>query len=160
MKCDELKPIFIPIRGITGDTLLGVGHYPSNMVDEAIAELKCELSDARDDARSSRNLINDKNEEIKDLEDKVQQKDFFWDGCCFSKMGFKNTIDVANYVDSLKAENAELARQLRATKRALYKALANWALSTLAWLDCIDQGEPAKWSEMRRKCLSKVEEYK
>lgn len=181
MKCDELKPIFIPVRGITGDTLLGVGYYPSNAVDEAIAELKCELSDARDDARSSRNLIDDKNEEIKELEDKVQQKDFFWDGCCFSKMGFKNTIDVANYVDSLKAENeklksnnrilahsgvekikenAELARQLRATKRALYKALANWALSTLAWLDCIDQGEPAKWSEMRRKCLSKVEEYK
>lgn len=52
------------------------------------------------------------------------------------------------------------AQQLRATKRALYKTLANWALSTLAWLDCIDQGEPAKWSEMRRKCLSKMEEYK
>lgn len=45
-------------------------------------------------------------------------------------------------------------------KRALYKACANWALSTLAWLDCIDQGEPRKWSEMRRKCLAKVAELK
>lgn len=42
MKCDELKPIFIPTRGMTGDTLLGVGYYPSNAVDEAIAELKAE----------------------------------------------------------------------------------------------------------------------
>ena len=40
MKCDELKPIFIPTRGITGDTLLGVGYYPSNAVDAAIEELK------------------------------------------------------------------------------------------------------------------------
>ena len=43
MKCDELKQIFIPTRGVTGDTLLGVGYYPSNAVDEAIAELKAEI---------------------------------------------------------------------------------------------------------------------
>lgn len=43
-----------------------------------------------------------------ELKDKIQQKDFFWEGCGFSKMGFKNTIDVANYVEKLKAENIEL----------------------------------------------------
>lgn len=42
MKCDELKPIFIPTRGITGDTLLGVRYYPSNAVDASIDELKAE----------------------------------------------------------------------------------------------------------------------
>lgn len=51
-------------------------------------------------------------------------------------------------------------KKIRGLKRALYKACANWALSTLAWLDCIDQGEPKKWSQMRQKCLAKVEEYK
>lgn len=56
------------------------------------------------------------------------------------------------------ADNA--SKQIRRLKRALYKACANWALSTLAWLDCIDQGEPRKWSEMRQKCLKKAEEYR
>jgi hypothetical protein len=56
------------------------------------------------------------------------------------------------------ANNA--SKQIRRLKRALYKACAEWALSTLSWLDCIDQGNPVKWGEMRRKCLEKVEEYK
>lgn len=51
-------------------------------------------------------------------------------------------------------------KKIRRLKRALYKACANWALSTLAWLDCIDQGEPRKWSEMVQKCRAKAEEYK
>lgn len=51
-------------------------------------------------------------------------------------------------------------KKIRGLKRALYKACANWALSTLAWLDCIDQGEPRKWSEMVQKCRAKAEEYK
>lgn len=58
------------------------------------------------------------------------------------------------------AESVDAGMENRKLKRALYKALANWALSTLAWLDCIDQGNPAKWSEMHRKCLTKAEEYK
>lgn len=56
------------------------------------------------------------------------------------------------------ADNA--SKQIRRLNRALYKACANWALSTLAWLDCIDQGEPRKWSEMVQKCRAKAEEYK
>ena len=56
------------------------------------------------------------------------------------------------------ADNA--SKQIRRLKRALYKACAEWALSTLSWLDCIDQGNPVKWGEMRWKCLKKAEEYK
>lgn len=58
-----------------------------------------------------------------------------------------------------KAEDTLVETEHR-LKRALYKACANWALSTLAWLDCIDQGEPKKWSEMRQKCLAKAEQAK
>lgn len=54
----------------------------------------------------------------------------------------------------------EADEEIRRLKRALYKACANWALSTLAWLDCIDQGEPRKWSEMVQKCRAKAEKYK
>lgn len=55
---------------------------------------------------------------------------------------------------------SEADAEIRRLKRALYKACANWALSTLAWLDCVDQGELRKWSEMRQKCLKKAEEYR
>ena len=54
---------------------------------------------------------------------------------------------------------AEKDKEIRRLNRALYKACANWALSTLAWLDCIDQGEPRKWSEMIQKCRAKADEY-
>lgn len=47
---------------------------------------------------------------IDEMKDKINQKDFFWDGCGFSKMGFKNTIDVANYIDELKKERDFLAK--------------------------------------------------
>lgn len=63
------------------------------------------------------------------------------------------SIDLSEGLAQAYADNRRL-------KRALYKALANWALSTLAWLDCIDQGNPAKWAEMQRKCLDKAKEYK
>lgn len=55
---------------------------------------------------------------------------------------------------------SEADREIRRLNRALYKMAANWALSTLAWLDCIDQGEPRKWSEMVQKCRAKAEEFK
>ena len=58
------------------------------------------------------------------------------------------------------AESVDAGMRERRLKRALYKACANWALSTLAWLDSIDQGEPRKWSEMVQKCRAKAEEYK
>ena len=68
--------------------------------------------------------------------------------------------ELENVQASAYAESVDAGMRERRLKRALYKALANWALSTLAWLDCIDQGNPAKWSEMHRKCLAKAEKYK
>lgn len=57
-------------------------------------------------------------------------------------------------------EMVDAGMRERRLKRAFYKACAEWALSTLSWLDCIDQGNPVKWGEMRRKCLEKMEEFK
>lgn len=63
-------------------------------------------------------------------------------------------------IKELEAKLAKQESEKRRLKRALYRACANWALSTLAWLDCIDQGEPRKWSEMVQKCRAKAERYK
>lgn len=67
--------------------------------------------------------------------------------------------ELENVQASMYCDVLDAGIENRRLKRALYKALANWALSTLAWLDCIDQGNPAKWSEMHRKCLAKAEKY-
>lgn len=63
-------------------------------------------------------------------------------------------------IDEVNALLAKKDEKIRRLQRALYKACANWALSTLAWLDCIDQGEPRKWSEMVQKCRAKAAELK
>lgn len=63
-------------------------------------------------------------------------------------------------IKELEAKLAKQESEKRRLSRALYKACANWALSTLAWLDCIDQGEPRKWSEMVQKCRAMAERYK
>lgn len=81
-----------------------------------------------------------KHEAIAELKSEIKRKEGV------GQMWFERCMEA-------RGENVKL-------KRALYKACANWALSTLAWLDCIDQGEPRKWSEMRQKCLKKAEEYK
>lgn len=59
-------------------------------------------------------------------------------------------------IDEVDALLAEKDKQIRRLKRVLYKACSNWGLSTLAWLDCIDQGNPAKWSKMIQRCLKKA----
>ena len=80
MKCDELKRI----ESDSADTVLSCFQdvYEADAVDEAIAELK----------------------------DKCQMHDFFWEGNGFEKMGFKNAIAVAEYIEDLEKQNAELLK--------------------------------------------------
>lgn len=138
MKCDKLKSY------ICGGWSCEKEAYQKSEVDEAIAELK----------------------------DKCQMHDFFWEGNGFDKMGFKNAIQVREYIDKLKAENAKLKdvlnvwntykiladtnKKLRATRRALYKALANWAHEAKFVYD----DEFDLWDNMELRCLKKAEEYK
>lgn len=144
MKCDGLKPLVFSIVDLAYiDEIRATRNfqnphdhavYKATEVDEAIAELKAKLESVQASMYADVVDANMKNVKLKDKLDSMAQQ--------FSK-----------YV--VDAHNRE-----RKLKRALYKACANWALSTLAWLDCIDQGEPRKWSEMRQKCLKKAEEYK
>ena len=80
---------------------------------------------------------------IAELKDKIQMHDFFWEGCGFNKLGFKNAIAVRDYCDKLKAENERLNNllnvwntykilgntfnELKATKHALWLMTAEWA---------------------------------
>ena len=57
-------------------------------------------------------------ERIKELEDKVQMHDFFWEGCGFKRRGFKNTIGVSQYVEELEARIKELEADYEAVMHA------------------------------------------
>ena len=56
-------------------------------------------------------LKEDVDEAIAELKDKIQMHDFFWEGCGFDKLGFKNSIQVREYIDKLKAENERLKKE-------------------------------------------------
>lgn len=53
-----------------------------------------------------------------------------------------------------------LRKKLYRMRAIMYKACANWALAEFRILDHVDQGEPAKWHEMWRKCLDKARQIK
>jgi len=141
MKCDELQRH--SIRGVmfNGEEICGgFAYYDSDEVDEAIAELK----------------------------DKIQQKDFFWEGCGFAKMGFKNTIAVYEYLDNLNAEKRKL-------KRALWLARAISAINAVGAIHnvivCMQERNPKMslsnieaqkqvWKNVARKCRAMAEKFK
>lgn len=176
MKCDELtlyhsKSLNLPI-------------YVASEVDEAIAELKAENAQLKKKLMPCLNgdciltcevveKYGKENAELK-LENECLKIELGGANIqCENLINSATDImlrqDKANdakcdEIESLKAthyaEMVDAGMRERRLKRALYKACANWALSTLAWLDCIDQGEPRKWSEMIQKCLKKAEEFK
>ena len=49
-------------------------------------------------------LLAKKDKEIAKLKDKCQMHDFFWEGCGFDKLGFKNSIAVREAFDRLEAD--------------------------------------------------------
>lgn len=83
MKCDELT-VYVPQDGPYGLET----QDDHNIVEEETCYLKSEVDAA-----------------IKELKDKIRMHDFFWEGCGFDKLGFKNSIGVRDYCDKLKAEN-------------------------------------------------------
>lgn len=54
---------------------------------------------------------------------------------------------------------AHVYELLKSAKRALYKALANWALSQVMITDITEYGEPRKWMEAKDRCLEKMREW-
>lgn len=130
MKCNELKAHKGDVTIPVYGTIADAQVYLKKDVDAAIAELKAKLDKAIAERDGNQVCI-----------DALKQK-------------------LENVQASMYADVVDANMENRRLRRALYKACAEWALSTIAWLDCIDQGNPIKWGEMRRKCLEKVEEYK
>lgn len=61
-------------------------------------------------------LKSDVDKLIAELKDKCQMHDFFWEGCGFDKLGFKNAINVRDYCDKLKKENESLKAENESLK--------------------------------------------
>lgn len=104
MKCDELI-VYEPQDGPWGlfntktNCTVEETCYLKSEADEAIAELKCEIADARDDARSSRELIDEKNEEIAELKQKLHDAE-------------QNFVETQNTAISLDEELTETRKKL------------------------------------------------
>lgn len=71
---------------------------------------------------------------IAELKDKVQMHDFFWEGCGFDRLGFRNAISVRDYCDDLKRQNDVLEQECRVAhskvldmKCELWRMTAEWA---------------------------------
>ena len=82
----ELKKKLMPC--LNGDCILTCGVVEKYGKENA--ELKADLAE--------------KDKEIAELKDKCQMHDFFWEGCGFDKLGFKNSIAVREAFDRLEAD--------------------------------------------------------
>ena len=126
-------------------------------------------------------LLAKKDKEIAKLKDKCQMHDFFWEGCGFDKLGFKNSIAVREAFDRLEAENAELKQKLEDVQASAYAESAyaesvdagmrERKLKLALWLARAYRGYdnsillPSKfmrkvWDCVERKCRAKAKEYK
>lgn len=86
--------MFIGICGLIFSVILMVWLYNFIKNDSVIADKDAEIATLE--------------AQVENLKDKCQMHDFFWEGCGFDKMGFKNSIGVRDYCDKLKAENERL----------------------------------------------------
>lgn len=173
MKCDELKdydydPNFpFQSRG---------RFYVADEVDAAIAELKCELRDVLDDAKSSREMITELQQKLHDIDNQ-------WNEQCKEIVELKaklESVQATAYADSVDTGMRE--RRLR---RALWlmKARYFWILMVYAsdlakvanpsiihksnFIEnltprCMEeyQYDAELYDNARIKCLKKAEEYK
>ena len=57
------------------------------------------------------------------------------------------------------AESVDAGMRERRLKRALFKAIANWAKVTRIWDASKSSDNYDKWENVERKCLKKAEEY-
>ena len=123
-KCDELESKSFD-GGRTAYELMEANGLlnTAKRVKEAIAELKCEIADARDDARSSLELIDEKNKEIAELKAENERLD---------DLAHSHNLELLqkeNCIDELKAKLHDADKRERKTLHALY--LLRFAFSKL-----------------------------
>ena len=155
MKCDELEPIEFADDFVNGNV---VQYYDKHDVDEAVAELKEKLrlaEMAKDDAESA-------NTEYREDINKLKSENERLVKCC-------KEYDSRQRIYERIEFNA--AKQLRATKRALWmaRALSAKHVATFCYYiahygrlnkvkkiyQCQD-----KWDKVEQLCIKKAEEYK
>lgn len=71
------------------------------------------------------------------------------------KTAWEQSQSALSTISALKFAAEE---KLRATRRALYKACANWAHFAVAFFSSYTTKD--RWHKMERKCLKKAKEYK
>lgn len=98
---NELKEIFIV-----------EGHYTENSPAPLFGDC---LGYGKEEVDA---LLARKDKEIARLKDKCQMHDFFWEGCGFDKLGFKNSIDVREAFDRCEAQNERLLQALNEAVQA------------------------------------------
>lgn len=178
MKCDELQYERLGDANKTypASTLV----VRKQFVDAAIAELKCELSDARADNEKLKEALKIKDDlliengaEIGSLKadnESLRKAVSDWhDKYC----SLQETIDRLECKLECVKENKD--KELRATRRALWLARAERALSDYAWhqqtAETLLRGgtsaavdyqkwKAKKWKNVERLCRAKAEEYK
>lgn len=79
--------------------------------------------------------IAEKDRKNAELKDKCQMHDFFWEGCGFKKLGFKNSIAVRDYCDELKRQNKDLLQKCRKANRELRHQKFKRCLAMARWCE-------------------------
>lgn len=143
MKCDELKPLVFSLNELSFidesavqknfENLHDHAVYKATEVDDAIAELKRKLQD-----------------QCISCPVKMQEDDVVAE--------LKQNLE--NAQASAYAESVDAGMRERRLKRALYKAIANWAKVTKIWDGSRPSDDFDKWFKVELKCLKKSEEYK
>ena len=108
-----------------------------------------------------RDLLDEKDKEIEKLKEKYKDMDVTHT-VHIAKMNARiDELDeslesekASRYADSVDAGMRE-----RRLKRALYKAIANWAKVTKIWDGSRPSDDFDKWFKVERKCRDKAEEY-
>ena len=114
-------------------------------------------------------LLAKKDKEIAKLKDKCQMHDFFWEGCGFDKLGFKNSIAVREAFDRLEAENAELKQKLEDVQASAYAESAyaesvdagmrERKLKRALWLARAERAKAIQWHEGLDRYLQERKKY-
>ena len=142
MKCDELTPLVFSINDLAFIYEHAVQKnfenphdhavYKATEVDAAIAELKRKLQD-----------------QCISCPVKMQEDDVVAE--------LKQKLEDAKA--TAYAESVDAGMENRRLKRALYKAIANWAKVTKIWDGSRPSDDFDKWFKVERKCRDKAEEY-
>lgn len=160
MKRDELQRH--SIRGVmyNGEEICGgFAYYDADEVDVAIVELKSTIDKLVGVKKSAEQIL-------QNLLDCGLIEEWYFNGKFNAVLKADDPhLKIAELKQKLEdaqasayAESVDAGMRERRLKRALYKALANWAHVAVAFFSSYTTKE--KWRKMENKCRAKKEKYK